>query len=318
MLVAMLAGGGTLALWSAVGWEGRGIKPAIAVALVSALATGMVVWLRALPPGKAWEVVSRYGISGALAIAWTSLPAIGGFVLLYYINSVSQHLQDAGNLGILQYVAVFVVAAGLGLLPTYAQAILGGWAFGFWIGLPAALAGFTGASIIGYVVARTFSRDRIEELIETDKRAFAVRNALVGQGFWKTLVVVTLIRVPPNSPFALTNLILAGVRVKPPVYALGTAIGMLPRTAIAVWLASQAASEGGNITEFMDARPPEQIVLMVASAVLAFGVLYYLGNKAWQRVTRDPASGTDPDGTHTRTNDTPPEGTLPDSPGPGE
>jgi MFS family permease len=38
------------------------------------------------------------------------------------------------------------------------------------------------------------------------------------------VLIVTLVRLPPNSPFAITNLVLASAGVPRPVYLLGTAI----------------------------------------------------------------------------------------------
>ena len=87
-------------------------------------------------------------------------------------------------------------AAGLGFLPTYAQSILGGWVFGVALGLPAALVGFTGEAWLGYEIARRVSKDRVEELIERNPKARVIRDALVGRGPWRTLLVVV---APPAA-----------------------------------------------------------------------------------------------------------------------
>jgi uncharacterized membrane protein YdjX (TVP38/TMEM64 family) len=158
------------------------------------------------------------------------------------LDEVSAFLRGHGAVGVALYIAVFVLSAGFGLLPTYSQSALAGYAFGLTRGSVAALVGFTGASVVGYVIARTVARDRMEREIRTHAKARVVRDSLVGRGFWSTLGIVTLVRLPPNSPFALTNLVLAGSGVRLPVYVVGTLVGLAPRTIAAVYIASQFAS----------------------------------------------------------------------------
>jgi uncharacterized membrane protein YdjX (TVP38/TMEM64 family) len=227
----------------------------------------------------------RLGPTGLLALLWTAAPALFGFALLAWIGDVSDWLNDRGNMGLVIYVVVFIVAAGCGLLPTYAQAILGGWVFGFALGLPAALIGFTGAGLIGYAIARTVSQDRVEQTIAENPKALAVRNALVARGFWKTLLIVTLLRFPPNSPFALTNLVMAssGVAVVP--FVLGTLIGMMPRTAVAVLFAAAASREARDIVEF--AREGPGTVVLISGIVVMFivlGIIGVIANRALERI----------------------------------
>lgn len=186
------------------------------------------------------------GPAGILAIAWTLLPAVLGLTLLVQLGAISEWLGSMGNLGIVVYISIFAVSAGLGLLPTYAQAILGGWVFGTLVGIPAALAGFTLASAIGYAIARLVSGERIEAMLRRHRKAETIKQALIGNGLWRTFGIVTLIRIPPNSPFALTNLLIAACGVKFGICLIATAIGMLPRTAVAVFFAAAARSTGAT------------------------------------------------------------------------
>ena len=231
------------------------------------------------------EVFRRLGPAGYLAVAWAAVPALGGFVLLANIGSVSAWLQDNQGLGLGLYIAIFIVSAGFGLLPTYAQALLGGWAFGLVLGFPVALAGITGAAVVGYITARLASNDRAERLIAENPKARAVRDALIGHGFWKTLGIVTLLRVPPNSPFALTNLVMASTGVPKRIFVLGTAVGMAPRTGIAVWLAAQVQV----LTDESIQKPMWLKIGGVVSVVAVFAVLYVIGDRAAKKVTQTEA-----------------------------
>ncbi|MEE2907728.1 MAG: VTT domain-containing protein [Planctomycetota bacterium] len=239
------------------------------------------------------EVFREAGPAGFLAIAWTVLPAILGFTLLANLGPISEWLSDKGDLGILIYVAVFALSAGFGFLPTYAQAILGGWVFGTAIGLPAALVGFTVAAGIGYGLARLVSGNRVERILTRHRKSDAIRRALIGQSPRRTFGIVTLIRIPPNSPFALTNLLIAACGVRFDLCLFGTALGMLPRTAVAVAFAAAAQSTGAkDIQTFVSEGLG--IWVLIGGIVLMLIVLMIIasiGQKALDRITADDEVG---------------------------
>jgi uncharacterized membrane protein YdjX (TVP38/TMEM64 family) len=236
------------------------------------------------PPST--SLARALGPTGLLGVAWTAAPAACGTLLLVIIGPVSEWLLYHRPLGLALYTVVFVLGAGLGFLPTYAQSILGGWVFGLAAGLPAALAGFTGGGALGYAVARRVSKDRVLERIEANARARAIRDALVGRGPWRTFLVVTLLRLPPNSPFALTNLVMAATGVPLPAFLAGTLLGMLPRTAVAVALAAAASATGAeDIQTLVRHRGPWLLVAGVVGGMAVLGVLGAIARRALRRVT---------------------------------
>ena len=101
----------------------------------------------------------RLVASTALGILWVTTPPLFGFWILAEIGLIGDWLLSMGGptigasgvplLGLALYSLLFMACSGVGVLPTYAQAILGGWIFGFWLGTPAALLGFTGGAGIG-------------------------------------------------------------------------------------------------------------------------------------------------------------------------
>jgi uncharacterized membrane protein YdjX (TVP38/TMEM64 family) len=237
------------------------------------------------------EAIHDLGPTAVLGVLWTSAPAVLGTLLLVKLGMVSEWLKDVGPWGWAIYVVVFMVSAGIGFLPTYGQSFLGGWTFGFALGFPGAMLGFVGGSVVGYVIARSVAQDRVQDVLAKNPKAKAVRDALIGRGFWKTLGIVTLIRLPPNSPFALTNLVLtsAGVGLLP--YVIGTAIGMAPRTAIAVYLAASFGEPGKSIADLMRNQPWWTVALGIGAAVLVLGVIGAIANKALAQVTSGGAGG---------------------------
>jgi len=229
-----------------------------------------------------WEQIKGYlkrlGPVSALALIAASMPAIGGIVLLSTVKLSAAWLQSNGGSGIIIYIFGFSVMAGLALLPTYAQAFVGGWAFKLWKGSLAAVCGFMGASIIGYVIARRASGDRVTKIIEEHPKWQAVCDALIGGGFWKTLGIVTLLRLPPNSPFAITNLVLASTKVRPIIYLLGTLFGLTPRTIAAVFIGVGAS----DLTLFGPRWMTISGIVLIIIVVLIIGTI---ANKAVTKMT---------------------------------
>ncbi|MFN7021498.1 MAG: TVP38/TMEM64 family protein [Phycisphaerales bacterium] len=238
------------------------------------------------------------GPAGWLAIVAATLPGISGLLIAGYMLTISRFLRDQGDQGILIYTGVFALAAGLAMLPTWVQSALGGFAFGVARGIPAALTGFVLGSIIGYEIARRASGDRLVAAMNRNPKLRAVRQALIAdrddRRFWKTFAVVTLLRLPPNSPFALTNLALASVGVRRLPYLLGTAVGMAPRTVVAVLIGNGVAKS----MVLTDGQEPEFAVprwFWFAGMITMLAVLAILGtvaNRAIARVTGTNGAST--------------------------
>lgn len=239
----------------------------------------------AAPDGDLWNKTKVYfrrlGPAGYLAIIAASLPAIGGFVLLGLSGEyVAPWLRQHGTYGPVIYAAGFTILAGFALLPTYAQSLLGGWAFGLKVGLIGALSGFAGASCIAYLIARRAAGDRVIAIINEHPKWRVVYDSLLGQGFWRTLGIVTLVRIPPNSPFALTNLVMAATRVPLPTYLIGTVVGMAPRTAAVVYLGTQLKD--------WNAEGPSSkwgFAISVVATIVVVAVIGHIANKALTKFT---------------------------------
>lgn len=243
-------------------------------------------------PDPAAKYPPRLVLSTALAVTWAVLPALAGFVLIARLGTVNAWLAERGDSGIWIYAAGFAIASGLGLLPTYACAVLGGWAFGMTGGLSAALGGFVGGATIGFVVARLIGGDAIRDRIDRHPRAAIFRRAFVERGFGRTLGVVALLRMPPNSPFALTNLAMAGSGVRYLPFVLGTAIGMLPRTAVTVAIgAAGKASGAADIQEVIKNRGAWYVIAAIVGTVIVLGILGAMGNAAAKRLESGMAPG---------------------------
>lgn len=240
---------------------------------------------------SAIDILRGLGPLSVLAVLAAALPGIGGFILLGYREAVAAWLQSHLDYGVWIYIAGFALGSGLAILPTYAQAVLGGFVFRFQVGFPAALAGFTIGALLGYLVARLAGRDRAMQVIASHPKARAVYDALLGAGPLRTLLVVTLLRFPPNSPFAMSNLVFAATRVPLWIYLTGTIIGMAPRTAAMIYV-------GSTLKSLDDTGMPKWLFWAGLVAALAvIGVFGAIINKVISRVT---STAQEPAGPATR------------------
>lgn len=240
-----------------------------------------------LPPAKR---SNRLFATSVLAVLWGTTPPLFGFVLLAYLGPISEWLRADPDRGILIFTSIFILAAGTGLLPTYAQAILGGWAFGFWHGFGASIVGFVGGAFVGWCITRAIAGRGVETWLDSKPKARVVREALVNEGWWRTLFIVLLLRLPPNSPFALSNLAMSasGVRLWP--YLIGTAIGMAPRTAIACWIAAEGASHAADLQTLVDEKGWGMAVAGAAIMIVCLGTIGLIGRAALRRtIANSPA-----------------------------
>lgn len=191
---------------------------------------------------------------------------------------------------LLLFAGFFAITAGLGLLPTYAQAILAGWAFGTMLGTVGAILGILLGAAIGFGLARLISGPAIEGIIMKRPVVAAVRNAVIGSGFFRATYIVGLLRLSPNSPFALSNLALGGARTPAAAYLLGTMLGMLPRTAIAAGIAAAAAADGSRgLIEVVKAKGWPMTITGVAVLVIAILIIGSIGKRALKRALDDQA-----------------------------
>lgn len=236
--------------------------------------------------------VRHLGQLGPLALAAALLPPLGSLVLIATLEPTSAWLRAHGALGVIVFVAGFAACGGFALLPTYTPSLLGGWAFGVPVGLAATLAGFLLAATIGFALARRLSGERLMDVLREHPRGLAVHDAFVRSGFLKALLVVALLRLPPNSPFAIGNLILAASRVGYPAFLAGTLIGLAPR-------AGAAVAVGAGIAR-IDLDRPTETMAVVAGLGVTIGVVVVLGwmaNRALARVApafRDCPPAGDP------------------------
>lgn len=235
-------------------------------------------------------MLRRLGPATLLGIAWSIIPSFAGVMLILNMEPIRIALIGDGLsmshliFGMSIYLVAFVLLAGFGFLPTVSQAILAGYAFGVPMGLGLALLGFAGASLVGYELVGRIARSRVEQELQRKPKAVILRDALVHASTRRALLLVTLLRASPGSPFALTNLLLGSLGVSRGVFVFGTILGMFPRTLAAVLIGQQFTTFGE-----ID-KPRWMLVAGIAAVVLLLIVVSKVAASVLSRVADHTAN----------------------------
>jgi uncharacterized membrane protein YdjX (TVP38/TMEM64 family) len=216
-------------------------------------------------------LMRRLGAAGPFAILLSFLPPVGSLFLIASLTQLGPWLRSHDGTGLLIYFVVIGFLLGVSLVPTYASAILAGWAFGFVKGSMIAIVTITISSLLAYALARWIARDRVLKIINERPKWHTIYQALVGGRNSRTLLVVTLLRVPPLSPFALANFALAAARLPLGTYTLGTFLGIIPRTIVATFAAAQV--EQLDLNNLGQSWVKIVSILLTLAACIGTGVL---------------------------------------------
>jgi uncharacterized membrane protein YdjX (TVP38/TMEM64 family) len=167
----------------------------------------------------------------AVAAAAVYLP------LAEWVIALAGRARDAGPLGIALFVLAYIASTVLAL-PGSVLTLAAGFAYGPVWGLavasPASVAGATAAFVLG----RTLLRDWASRLVASSSHARALDAAVAREGF----KLVLLVRLSPLFPFNILNYVLSLSNVSTRDYVAASAIGMLPGTALYVYLGSLAVT----------------------------------------------------------------------------
>jgi len=170
-------------------------------------------------------------------------------------------------------------------MPTYAWSVLGGWCFGFVPGFVGAVASYLGAMTTGYLLASKFLRGPAQTLASRYPAIEAVRKVIADASFARTVGLVALLRISPASPFAVTNFALAGLGVKFVPYAIGSILGVAPRSIVVVYLASKMAQ-----LDFKSPRSIWVLAIGVGATIAVLAIIQQLAKRELVRLSNQATS----------------------------
>lgn len=184
---------------------------------------------------------------------WKWLIYLGAVVLLLAIAKYF-HIQDLlkralewvgqlGPWGPVIFIGIYIVSAVL-LIPGSVLTLGAGAVFGLLKGIAIVSLASTSAATVAFLIGRYLARDVVARKIEGNEKFAAIDRAVAAEG-WK---IVLLTRLSPVFPFTLLNYAFGLTRVKLGHYILASWIGMLPGTAMYVYLGSLANVGAGQHT----------------------------------------------------------------------
>lgn len=179
--------------------------------------------------------IQRRGKNDSLSPGSLALPAYGAV----HRDELSEKLQsfasslESSPWGAAEFMAAYILCEMVGV-PAVPLTMSSGAIFGPLRGT--AIVSLAGLSAAGaaFLVARHLARDRFAHLLASSPKWQAV-DAALGQHSFK---VITLLRLSPLFPFALSNYAFGLTRLGFWPYLAGSWLGMLPGTAMYVYAGS--------------------------------------------------------------------------------
>lgn len=220
-----------------------------------------------------------------LAIASMLLPIIGSAALIASLVPTGYWLRENSGIGMPLFVLGIALLCGLALLATNVVGIVGGWSFGFGLGLFLLMSGVVAASVISYLINGRMSGEKLPDMLERYPRASGVYESLLRSDTRTTLTIVSLMRASVVFPFGFTNLFLAAAKVRISPYIIGTAIGMLPRSAAMTFIGSGLAE-----LDLSNTGSTYLFILSLALTIGSLAAIAILSRRALAKLTSEPTA----------------------------
>jgi uncharacterized membrane protein YdjX (TVP38/TMEM64 family) len=208
-------------------------------------------------------------VAGAAAIA-VLLAAARTLPVDRHLLALVEWIRGAGLPGTAVYVIVYVLGAVL-LFPGSVLTLGAGFAYGVVQGTAVVWVAANLGAALAFLLGRTLARDWIAAQVAGNERFAAIDRAVGTRGFR----IVLLTRLSPVFPFNLLNYAYGLTRVRLSDYVLGSMIGMLPGTAMYVYIGSLITSVTELAAGQSSAGAAEQI-FYAAGLVATVGATLYV------------------------------------------
>jgi uncharacterized membrane protein YdjX (TVP38/TMEM64 family) len=175
----------------------------------------------------------RLVLSAILVVTLIALVIIFGEPIRTNLLAFQDWARGAGALGVTLYILLYVLAT-VAFLPGWILSVGAGLIYGVVAGTAIISLASTAGATLAFLLARSFLRRSIENKLQGNARFDAIDRA-IGNSGWK---IVLLLRLSPIFPFNLLNYALGLTRIPAVHYILASWIGMLPGTALYVYLGS--------------------------------------------------------------------------------
>lgn len=169
---------------------------------------------------------------GLLAWLWTLVP------ITLWIEQLRFWILSLGSVGVVAFAASYVVITAM-LGPALGLTLMAGLAYGFW-GFPLVVVSATLAAAVAFLLGRYVAHERVNRWIENKPKLLALNRAVSDEG-WR---VVGLMRLSPIIPYGVQNYLFSVTHVGFVPFIVATLIGIMPGTALFVYIGSLGQAIG--------------------------------------------------------------------------
>ena len=220
---------------------------------------------------RMWRLLVIAVVLGLVVWLWTILPVV------QLIDDLRAWIVSLGVLGILAFALIYVVFTVV-LGPASALTLMAGLVYGVW-GFPLVILSGTLGAAVAFLIGRYLAYERVNRWLTSKPRLLALNGAVSEQG-WR---VVALMRLSPILPYGVQNYLFSVTHIGFVPYVLATIVGIMPATALYVYIGSlgQAIGTAGTL----------QWVLVAVGLVVTAAVALVIGQRANAALARQ--SGVD-------------------------
>lgn len=228
--------------------------------------------------------MSRLRLVAFVLVLVAVLAAIRLLPVQAWSAALVNYVRDAGAAGVAIFAAAYVLST-VAMLPGSILTLGAGFAYGPLWGLIITSPVSVVAATTAFMLGRHALRDRAQRALQSSARLQAVIRGVEREG----LRLVILLRLSPLVPFNVLNYALGLTRIRPRDYILGSFVGMLPGTALYVYLGSLASTVAA-LGEARGETSPAQWVLYGVGLVATVVVVIVAGRAARRAMAEhDPA-----------------------------
>lgn len=235
--------------------------------------------------GKAWyRNISLKSIVKVVAVLMAFLVIFGFFSYAVYVGWVQivlEWVQAHKTVGWIVLITIFAMYAIPGVVGYALVAMVTGFLYKFW-GMIIIMLGSFFAAPVGFLICRLFLRSYLLRVIEKRPKVKAVFNAVSSHGL-KLSIMVRLI----PFPFFIQNAIMALSPVGLIKFSIGSYIGLIPEQFTFVYLGASLNQLNDAFSHGFSTGDIILIVFEVVTVSLLILVFFYIGRRAYKKVTRE-------------------------------
>lgn len=188
----------------------------------------------------------RRAVMSRPALAWR-IAAVAALIAVYVVvqtqvglpegRELRSFFDDLGWIAPVVFIALYAAATVL-LLPASLLTVAAGAVFGFWSGIVLVFIGAMIGATVAFSASRWLGRDSVEGISRARVRRLDKR---IGEHGFLTVLIARLL---PIIPFVTINYVFGLTAVTVRSYAIGTAVGIVPGTALYVAVGSYGFRPG--------------------------------------------------------------------------